>query len=208
MKRTQPAASRSEFSSRLNSYSKTALATAALGSLATAADASAQAVVYNITTVSPPTQDGSTFSISIGATSVNFAVLGWYTGSGGLGGWSFNGADGWRQVGPGSAVNATPGQFTHAVGYFPGGYIGFKEVIAGVTYYGWLRFKDDHDTRNQLIPVDGTTNVLGAYAAGPILSGQVGVAVPEPAQIATGLGLLALGAAGVRELRRRRKAVA
>jgi len=40
-----------------------------------------------------------------------------------------------------------------------------------------------------------------------IEAGQVS-AIPEPASVASGLGLLALGAAGVREMRRRRQLAA
>jgi len=54
-----------------------------------------------------------------------------------------------------------------------------------------------------------TPGIYGAFAlAGDgITAGEVS-AIPEPSSVASGLGLLALGAVGVREMRRRRKVAA
>jgi hypothetical protein len=94
------------------------------------------------------------------------------------------------------------------------GYVGFRMRNSAnfYSYYGWLRFKvmNDGDGKIasvELVPRDGTSNVFGAYnseAYGQIAAGQFN-AIPEPAKVATGLALFALGAAGVREFRRRHR---
>lgn len=87
-------------------------------------------------------------------------------------------------------------------------YIGFS-FIHGQHYYGWLRVRLDVDENGRAIsfgfvPVDG---IVGAYAlAGVNLAAGDTAPVPEPANIALGLGLMALGAVGVREHRRRLRA--
>jgi len=85
------------------------------------------------------------------------------------------------------------------------GYIGFK---IATNEYGWLRIKVTNDAY-------GAPITVAVVAAQDGLLGQVGdsslrtpSAIPEPADVASGLGLLALGAAGVRELRRRRAVAA
>lgn len=78
------------------------------------------------------------------------------------------------------------------------GYVGVSFDISGNTHYGWLEI---------LIARDGgrpsELSVLsGAYedvAGVDIAAG----AIPEPASVGMGLGLLALGAAGVRRMRQR-----
>lgn len=92
-------------------------------------------------------------------------------------------------------------------------YLAFKS--AG--YYGWLHLKvvfaiDGHSAAVSLLP--NTNGIFGAVVstsdpdAALFKTGQDALAaVPEPASVAGGLALLALGAAGVRELRRRRKRV-
>jgi len=56
-----------------------------------------------------------------------------------------------------------------------------------------------------LLAVDGVTGAWNETPGGAITAGEVS-AIPEPATVASGLALLALGAAGVREMRRRRLA--
>jgi hypothetical protein len=92
------------------------------------------------------------------------------------------------------------------------GYVGFKRVQEGHTYYGWLHITvsgaDGRPTSIALTPGPNTGYVTGAYIDrlnGTITAGQVS-AIPEPASVATGLALFALGAAGVREHRRRKLA--
>lgn len=90
------------------------------------------------------------------------------------------------------------------------GYVGIRLFNNATHYYGWLRVKVTNDGRGYLHSIsllaDGN-GVAGAFAAVPnssILAGQEATAVPEPAMVAGGLALFALGAVGVRELRRRR----
>jgi hypothetical protein len=90
------------------------------------------------------------------------------------------------------------------------GFVGFKSDKNGHTYYGWLRVKVDGSASSapdlvSLVPEDG---VYGAYGlkSDDILAGET--AVPEPSATSlSGLALLALGATGVREMRRRRAVV-
>jgi hypothetical protein len=91
------------------------------------------------------------------------------------------------------------------------GYIGLKTQANGHTYYGWLRVKvTDESNSVALVPSADNSSVFGAYDIstdpniGNFTAGEV--AVPEPGEAAVGLGLLAFGAAGVREMRRRRVA--
>ena len=91
------------------------------------------------------------------------------------------------------------------------GYVGFKFNNGVHSYYGWLRVDVTGDgngrpTSLSLVSEDGD---VGAYALADSLGGQnieAGQvsAIPEPTSMASGLALLALGAAGVREMRRRR----
>jgi len=90
------------------------------------------------------------------------------------------------------------------------GYIGFRYGGSSHTYYGWLRVKVVNDGSG--LPFEVTLadkngdGIYGAFGlpSDNIKAGEV-ASVPEPS-VGTigGLGLLALGAAGVRELRRRR----
>lgn len=78
------------------------------------------------------------------------------------------------------------------------GYIGFKFESASDTLYGWAEV---------ILDAGSFQLVQWAYedSGGDILVGDVG-AIPEPAGAATGLGLLALGAAGLRRMRRPKSA--
>ncbi|HVU38500.1 MAG TPA: hypothetical protein VHC95_09205 [Opitutales bacterium] len=98
------------------------------------------------------------------------------------------------------------------------GYLRFRGSVNSHSYYGWLKAKVTTDASskiNSVSLVESTAHpgVFGAYeiASAPdinsFVTGQIS-AVPEPADAAFGLGLLAFGAAGVRELRRRRKVAA
>jgi hypothetical protein len=99
------------------------------------------------------------------------------------------------------------------------GYAEFKAVNGTKVYYGWVRARVQNSGNGlpdqvSLVSKSGTPSVFGAYdLAGNVASdgftaGTI-ASVPEPSdQALTGLGLLALGAAGVRELRRRRTAEA
>jgi len=114
--------------------------------------------------------------------------------------------------GPGSSRgNFLP----HGAGATVTGYVGFKTNLRGQTYYGWLRVKVSNDGSDfpfevSLISKNGDPSVFGAYglASDNITAGETALAAPEPSVAAiAGLGLLALGARGVREWRRRRAAV-
>ena len=95
------------------------------------------------------------------------------------------------------------------------GYVGLKTVQNGHTYYGWLRVKVSGNAYGamdsvSLVAVDG---IVGAYDTKDdviIDSFAAGVTVtptPEPSVAALGgLALLACGAVGVREQRRRQAA--
>ena len=102
----------------------------------------------------------------------------------------------------------------HQSGAFNGnsGYLAFK---AG-SYYGWLKVKvslGGNNAPDEIQLVDNGDGIYGAFdkisdtSADGFKVGSVATEpVPEPSVAAIGgLGLLALGAAGVRELRRRRK---
>jgi hypothetical protein len=103
----------------------------------------------------------------------------------------------------------------HIVGAFAGntGYIGFRLQNGSQTYNGWLRvgvtFAGGNPTGISLVSKDGSPDIYGAWSTGDIQVGQTDfAAIPEPASVATGLGLFALGAAGVREFRRRKQQAA
>lgn len=91
------------------------------------------------------------------------------------------------------------------------GYIAFRNRLGAHTYYGWLRVQVTNDAAGLPLQVtlvdkngDGVYGAFGVASSG-ITAGQTAEsAVPEPASVASGLALMALGAAGVRELRRRR----
>ena len=71
------------------------------------------------------------------------------------------------------------------------GYIGFRFDIAGGTHYGWA----EATIRNGLLTISEAwyEDVAGA---------SINVAVPEVSQFSLGLGALAMGAAGLRRMRR------
>ncbi len=88
--------------------------------------------------------------------------------------------------------------------------IGYVAILFGAQEFGWLRVKVTADGNGRPASAalyDNGSGIVGAYEAGSIQAGypDAVAAVPEPANVAGGLALLALGAAGVRELRRRRK---
>lgn len=119
------------------------------------------------------------------------------------------------------AVHSTLGTHTSRGEFLPNGaaatatgYIGFRTNLNGQTYYGWLHVKVSNDANDlpfevSLMSKNGDPGVFGAFglASDNILAGETALAAPEPSVAALGgLGLLALGAAGVRELRRRNAA--
>ena len=72
------------------------------------------------------------------------------------------------------------------------GYIGFQFDIAGGTHYGWAEVTTDNE--QAIINQAWYENVAGA---------SINVAaVPEVSQFSLGLGALAMGAAGLRRMRR------
>jgi hypothetical protein len=85
----------------------------------------------------------------------------------------------------------------------------FRNPKSGQTYYGWLRVKVDGNSSSapDFVSLVAENGVYGAYGlkSDDILVGET--AVPEPTSPAlSGLALLALGATGVREMRRRKAA--
>jgi hypothetical protein len=90
------------------------------------------------------------------------------------------------------------------------GYVGFKTQKNAQTYYGWLRVQENFGTNGApttLKLIDNGNGIFGAYGttSDNVWVGQI-VATPEPSVAALGgLALLACGAAGVREMRRRRQ---
>jgi hypothetical protein len=94
------------------------------------------------------------------------------------------------------------------------GYVAFKTNLRSQTYYGWLHVKVSNNASGvpaevSLISKNGDPGVFGAFslASDNLTAGETALAAPEPSVAAIdGLGLLALGAAGVRELRRRKAA--
>ncbi|MEX2381787.1 MAG: hypothetical protein WD490_05360 [Opitutales bacterium] len=92
------------------------------------------------------------------------------------------------------------------VGFTDGepGYMGFAFDIGGDTHYGWARLILTPG------PIDsGTTGLFidgWAYESDPDTA--ISTPIPEPATVATGLGMLALGAVGVRTWRKNKKQAA
>ncbi len=109
-------------------------------------------------------------------------------------------------IGPGGGFqNSTHALFTLNRAAYGGlhlgtEYVGFKFLITGQQHYGWanITLGDNSLTFNDWA-YESTANT--AIPAGAT------VAVPEPAQSAAGLGLLALGTAGVAAFKRRAIAV-
>lgn len=97
------------------------------------------------------------------------------------------------------------------------GYVGIRFALSGVTNYGWLRMRVNNSSSGfpsqiYMLPKAGSISIFGAFdskadiAADGFKVGSV-AAVPEPSlEALTGLGLLAVGAAGLREMRRRKAA--
>ena len=79
------------------------------------------------------------------------------------------------------------------------GYFGFKFTSSGNTHYGWAEM-----TLSSGSQARATINEAW-YNNTPDGEVTVGV-VPEPAEVGLGLGALALGAAGLRRMRQKRKA--
>ncbi len=94
------------------------------------------------------------------------------------------------------------------------GYIGFRVQVTGGYNYGWLHVQVGKDANGRpafigITPGPNTGGIAGAYNSalnGAMTAGAT--AIPEPASVATGLALFALGAVGVREHRRRKLAAA
>jgi hypothetical protein len=80
------------------------------------------------------------------------------------------------------------------------GYVGFRFTPSGTTLYGWaeVRLTEGENPRFDVFrwAYEDSGNAISVGA------------VPEPAETAGGLGLLALGAAGLRHWRRKRQATA
>jgi hypothetical protein len=101
----------------------------------------------------------------------------------------------------------TAGGFVSTAGFVapgPGssesGIVGLEFLISGNIHNAWLEIliSADADGRPSTLELVG-----GAYESTPDTDIPVGV-IPEPANVGLGLGLLALGATGVRAMRRRR----
>lgn len=92
------------------------------------------------------------------------------------------------------------GLIGYANGFTSGasGYIGFQFKPENTTLYGWAEVILTESPSLSFRVVQWAYEDLGAN----IKTGDTGAAIPEPAGAATGLGLLALGAAGVRRMRR------
>lgn len=112
------------------------------------------------------------------------------------------------------------GNFLPAANGAVTGYIALKNDVLGTDdVYGWLRVQvranaNGYPVSIKLVESQANPGVFGAYntkssiAADDFKIGTVNP-IPEPSVVAlSGLGLLALGAAGVREMRRRRSAAA
>ncbi len=97
------------------------------------------------------------------------------------------------------------------------GYVGIRFTLGGVTNYGWLRMRVNNSaygfpSQVYMLPKAGSISIFGAFdnkadiEADGFKVGSV-AAVPEPSvEALSGLGLLAVGAAGLREMRRRKAA--
>ncbi|HVU38153.1 MAG TPA: hypothetical protein VHC95_07455 [Opitutales bacterium] len=76
-------------------------------------------------------------------------------------------------------------------------YVGFEFLISGFTHYGWA----DIDVGLHFVTIRD-------WAYESVAGASIMVPVPEPANAPVGLGLLALGAAGISAYKRRRKLAA
>ena len=85
-------------------------------------------------------------------------------------------------------------------------YVGFTAVSGATNYMGWMQLRVSTsrilDSSVYIVQVDRAEILKYAYNDdGSITAGQI----PEPANTATGLGLLALGAVGVKAMRARKR---
>jgi MYXO-CTERM domain-containing protein len=78
------------------------------------------------------------------------------------------------------------------------GFVGIEFDISGEIHYGWLEVLVSRENDRPA----GLEVLSAAYETTPGADIQTG-AIPEPASVGLGLGLLALGAAGVRRSRMR-----
>ncbi|HVU24501.1 MAG TPA: hypothetical protein VHE13_10280 [Opitutus sp.] len=100
-------------------------------------------------------------------------------------------------------------------GNWLGGNSGYLVFKSG-SYYGWLHLKVEAPADGSKATITFVPNGAGVVGAveninsADIASFHIGdvYAVPEPASVPSGLALFALGAVGVRELRRRRRQAA
>ena len=74
---------------------------------------------------------------------------------------------------------------------FDNGYIGFRFDIAGGTHYGWAE-----------VTIDSNQAIINEAWYEDVAGASINVAVPEVSQFSLGLGALAMGAAGLRRMRR------
>ena len=93
----------------------------------------------------------------------------------------------------------TAGSISNATGFTSGesGYLGFQFTPGTTKLYGWAEV-----ILTEGSPAGSFQIVQWAYEDSGANIQTPGGAIPEPAGAATGLGLLALGAAGVRRMRR------
>ncbi len=92
------------------------------------------------------------------------------------------------------------------------GYLGFRvRKSVGHYYFGWMKVVASGNGDGRPVSLALVANGSGVYGAynstldGPVNVGQF-TAIPEPSGVAAGLALFALGAVGVREHRRRKRA--
>ena len=89
--------------------------------------------------------------------------------------------------------------FNPAAGEQDSGFIGLSFEISGNTHYAWLEVLVSKDGGGRPFELSVLSGAYEDQAGVDIAAG----AIPEPASVGVGLGLLALGAAGVRRMRGR-----
>lgn len=89
------------------------------------------------------------------------------------------------------------GSFNPASGDSFTGLIGLSFDISGNTHYAWLEVLVSRDISGRPETLEVLSGAYETTAGVDIAAG----AIPEPASVGTGLGLLALGAAGLRRMR-------
>ncbi len=100
-----------------------------------------------------------------------------------------------------SVIAVRDNAFSEASGFTSGeaGYFGFQFDYGGTLAYGWAEVIF---SLNQTDPSMQITRWAFESSGSSILAGDMGTtAIPEPRTVAAGLGLLALGAAGIRRWR-------